>query len=133
MISVILNSYNQKKYIRQSIESVLNQSFNDFELIINDNASTDGTVEILKDYKNLDKVKIIFNKKNDTIGKRFNEAIKICNGKYISFLYSDDFYEKDKLMFQYNPIENLSNNYGLVYGPGNFFNDKGQKKIKMYQ
>lgn len=130
MISVILNSYNQKKYIRQSIESVLNQSFNDFELIINDNASTDGTVEILKDYKNLDKVKIIFNKKNDTIGKRFNEAIKICNGKYISFLYSDDFYEKDKLMFQHNLIENLSNNYGLVYGPGNFFNDKGQKKIK---
>ena len=51
MISVILNSYNQKKYIRQSIESVLNQSFNDFELIINDNASTDGTVEILKTIK----------------------------------------------------------------------------------
>jgi len=130
MISVILNSFNQKKYIRKSIESVLSQSFDNFELIINDNASTDGTVEILKEFESINKIKIIYNEKNENIGKRLNESIKISNGEFISFLYSDDFYQKDKLSFQFELIKKLSKNYGLVYGPGYFFNDLGLKKIK---
>ena len=132
MISVILNSFNQKKYIRKSIESVLSQSFDNFELIINDNASTDGTVEILKEFESINKIKIIYNEKNENIGKRLNESIKISNGEFISFLYSDDFYQKDKLSFQFELIKKLSKNYGLVYGPGYFFNDLGLKKIKKF-
>ena len=73
------------------------------------------------------KLKLYLIKKTTQLEKDLMKRLKFVM-ENIFLLYSDDFYEKDKLMFQYNLIENLSNNYGLVYGPGNFFNDKGQKK-----
>ena len=129
-ISVILNSYNQKEFFEQSITSVLNQSYNDFELIISENGSTDGSKKIIEKYKNIRNIKILDYPKNDIIGKRFNQAIKASSGKYISFLYSDDFINKKKFEIQLKEFNKLDEEYGVVYGDVEIFNQYNKIKLK---
>lgn len=95
-VSVILTSYNHENYIRESIESVLNQSFTDFELIIIDDHSTDNSWSIIKSYKD-DRIRAFRNEKNIRT-KGFHNAIRnIARGQYIAIHHSDDVWELDKL------------------------------------
>lgn len=92
-ISVIMPSYNGMKYIKEAVDSVLNQSFRNFELIIADDASTDGTKKYLSELadKYEDKIKIIFIEQNGGIGNARNTAIKAASGEYLMFIDQDDF------------------------------------------
>src|SRR5260221_11626849 len=91
-VSVILNCYNQSEWVAESIESVLNQTFHDFELIVVDNGSTDRTAEIVRAYSSDPRVRLYLHQENIPISKRFNEALDAAQGEFISFLYSDDYY-----------------------------------------
>ena len=82
-ISVILPVHNGEKYIKNAIESVLNQSFNDFELIIVNDGSTDNTLEIINSF--------------DDFRASRNNALKIASGEYIMFLDADDWFSSDAL------------------------------------
>ncbi len=90
-VSVCMPCYNRQDYIGQSIESVLVQSFQDFELVITDNCSTDGTVEIIKKYASKDsRIRFYVNDSNLGLVSNFNKGILLSSGQYIKCLHSDD-------------------------------------------
>jgi len=90
-ISVIMSAYNVEKYIAESIESILNQTFRDFELIIINDASTDKTLDIIKGFMKKDKrLKLINNKKNLYATISRNKALRIAKGVYIAIQDGDD-------------------------------------------
>jgi glycosyltransferase EpsE len=89
-ISVLMSCYNSEKTVQKSIESIISQSFQDYELIIIDDGSKDGTEEILNKYEKEEKIKIFTNKKNIGLTKSLNTLIKISKGKYIARQDADD-------------------------------------------
>ena len=90
LVSVIMCSYNHQKYISEAIESVLNQTFPDLELIIIDDYSTDNSRKIIEDYQAKDeRVRAFFHEKNMGIANTLNEGLKKVRGKFVSFIGSD--------------------------------------------
>ena len=105
LVSVIIPTYNRSYCIKKAIESVLSQTFKDFELIIIDNYSNDDTEEIINNYKNK---KIIYEKFHNygVIASSRNRGIALSNSKYVAFLDSDDWWKKDKLKVSIDCLEN---------------------------
>ena len=103
-VSVIIPVYNSGKYIKKCLDSLLNQTFKDFEAIIIDDGSIDNSVDIINNYLN-DKRFILIKRKNGGIGSARNLGINKSTGKYITFLDSDDYLENDYLLELYNKIE----------------------------
>ena len=95
--------YNTEKYLKEAIDSVLNQSFKDFELICINDGSTDNSPEILENYKKKDKRIKIINQKNQGLGAARNKGLKNSNGEFIFFIDSDDYIAE-------NALENLYKN-----------------------
>ena len=98
-VSIIIPTYNRFQFLTDAIESVLSQNYSDFELIVVDDGSTDGTDKFLKQYKN--NIKII-TQKNTGVSAARNKGIKYCDGKYIALLDSDDYWMPGKLLAQIN-------------------------------
>ena len=96
LVSIIITSYNYDKYIRECIDSCLNQTFDDYEIIVVNDGSTDSTKKILEDYINNEKIKI-FNNTNSGIEKASNFGILKAIGKYIVRVDADDKLEKNFL------------------------------------
>src|SRR5437868_7134370 len=97
-VSVIIPTYNRGKLITRAVNSVLNQTFNDFEIIIVDDGSKDETKNILMPYQNQKKNRIkYFYQENRGISAARNRGIKESTGEYIAFLDSDDEWVSDKL------------------------------------
>ena len=101
LVSVIIPAFNREHCIRQSVDSALAQTFKDFEIIVVDDGSSDGTVEILKSYG--DKIRLIC-QKNAGAGAARNTAIRVAQGKYVAFLDSDDHWRPEKLEVQMQMI-----------------------------
>ena len=97
MVSIIIPIYNAKKWIKDTIENILNQTYDNFELILVDDNSKDGTLKILKQYENKNNIKIIYLEKNVGPGIARNIGLKYAKGRYICFQDADDLWEKDKL------------------------------------
>lgn len=113
-ISVIMAVYNTKPYLKEAIESVLNQTFWEFEFIIVDDYSTDGSYEYLqKIQKTDDRIKLYRNEKNMWISFTRNKLISLTNTNYIATQDSDDISELDRLELSYNFLEN-NPDYGVV-------------------
>ena len=95
-ISIIIPTFNRAKLLARSLRSILNQNYEEWEVIIIDNFSEDNTEQIIRGFKNK---KIIYKKfhNNGSIAKSRNEAIKISTGNYIAFLDSDDWWKPYKL------------------------------------
>lgn len=93
-----MTTYNGVKYLREQIESILSQTYKDFELIICDDCSKDSTVSILKKYQNKDsRVKYFINESNLGFKKNFEKAISLCSGEYVAFSDQDDIWLPEKL------------------------------------
>lgn len=90
-LSIIVPIYNVEKYLSRCIESILNQTFKDFELILVNDSSTDNCKEICEKYKRMDSRIIVANKKNGGVSSARNLGIDISKGDYIGFVDSDDF------------------------------------------
>ena len=114
LVSVIMPAYNSEKYIGEAIESVLNQSYKNWELIIVNDASCDNTESIIKEYaaKN-SKIVLISLKENKGVSNARNIAISSAKGRYIAFLDSDDIWTSDKLTKQISFMK--ENNYSFTY------------------
>ncbi|MCS7078270.1 MAG: glycosyltransferase family 2 protein [Bacteroidia bacterium] len=99
LISVILPNYNHARFLKQRIESILCQTFQDFELIILDDASTDNSRQIIEQYRHHPKVsRIIYNRRNSgSPFKQWNKGIQLAQGKYIWIAESDDYCKEDLL------------------------------------
>lgn len=107
-ISVITPTYNDEKFIKQTIDSILNQTHKNIELIIVDDFSQDSTSEILKFFKD-DRIRIFENKENRGAAYSRNLAIAESTGDYIAFLDGDDIWEINKLEEQLKFM--IENNY----------------------
>jgi glycosyltransferase involved in cell wall biosynthesis len=95
--SVVIPSYNHEKYIGKAIESVINQTLKDWELIIVDDGSKDGSVEIIKKYAEIDPRIRLFKQANHDAPYTINRGINLSKGKYIAILNSDDLFDPKKL------------------------------------
>jgi glycosyltransferase involved in cell wall biosynthesis len=112
-ISVIIPTYNYGEFICDSIESVINQTYKDFEIIVVDDGSTDNTPEVVKKYK--DRVSYIY-KENEGPSSARNYGIKNAKGEYLCFLDSDDIFLPEKLELQAKYMEDhRDDNIGLIY------------------
>ena len=94
--SLIIPAYNVEKYIKKCLDSVLNQTYNNYEIIIINDGSTDNTSKILESYKSNKKIKII-NQENKGLSNARNTGVSNAKGDYILFIDSDDFIEKELL------------------------------------
>ncbi|PPS21321.1 glycosyltransferase family 2 protein [Brachyspira murdochii] len=91
-ISVIIPVYNVESYLRECLDSVINQTLKDIEIICIDDNSTDNSYNILLDYQKIDnRIKIIKHKENLGLGPARNSGIKVAIGEYIYFIDSDDY------------------------------------------
>jgi len=112
-VSIILPNYNSSQTIVATINSVLRQTYKNWELVIVDDCSDAKTKNILLKYRNKKKIKIFFSKKNKGAGYCRNLAIKKSNSYYLAFIDSDDLWKKNKLKTQINFMKN--NNYDFTY------------------
>jgi len=114
LISIITPLYNSKKFIEETIESVLNQTYYNWEMIIVDDCSSDNGIEIVNHYKKQDnRIKLIKLKKNSGGAVARNTAIKEAKGRYIAFLDSDDLWHPKKLEKQIEFMQ--KNNYAFTF------------------
>ncbi len=106
-VSIITPAYNSGKYIDETIQSVINQTHKNWEMIIVDDCSSDDTQLIVKEYASKDKrIKLISNKENYGVAISRNIGLKKAKGKYVAFIDSDDLWDKEKLKKQLVFMEN---------------------------
>lgn len=113
LVSIIMPSYNTANYIAESIQSVLAQSYTDWELIIVDDCSTDDTDKVVTPYLSDERIKYLKNEKNSGAATSRNRALREAKGRWIAFLDSDDLWMPDKLKKQINFME--KNDYHFSY------------------
>ena len=128
LVSIIIPCFNADKYLFETLTSVINQSFKDYEVIIVNDGSTDNTELIVKKYFNYDNFKLI-NQLNSGVSSARNTGILNSKGKYIALLDADDIWLKDNLKSKISILEN-SQNYIFTYSNSITFNSN-KKKIKV--
>ncbi|WP_095298371.1 glycosyltransferase family 2 protein [Helicobacter sp. 12S02232-10] len=127
LVSVIIPSYNTAKFISFALESVISQSFKDFECLVVDDASDDESPAIIQEYAQKDfRVLPILLTQNVGVSKARNLALERAKGRFIAFLDSDDMWEKDKLKIQIEFM--LSENIVFSHTPY-FVVDESNKRI----
>ncbi len=132
-ISVILPVYNAARFLRESLDSILNQTFEDFEIIAVDDGSVDGSQYILKQYQKRDqRLKVYYNNSNLGVSRTANRAIQLAKGDYIARMDADDVMIKSRLEIQYKFLKN-NPEYILVGGQVRLIDEDGnQKRIKNF-
>ncbi len=101
-VSIIIPAYNVSKYIKRCVESAMNQTLKDIEIIIVNDGSSDNTLEILKDFKNQDERIILISQENKGLSEARNAGIDIARGEYIQHLDGDDWIENNACKETYN-------------------------------
>lgn len=107
MCSIIMPAYNSEKYIAEATESVLKQTYTNWELLIVNDCSTDNTEQIIKSYQPKEtRIKLINQKENQGVANARNTGIQNAKGKYIAFLDADDIWQEEKLQKQIQILQN---------------------------
>lgn len=105
LISVIIPVYNVERYLEQCLESVVNQTYRNLEIIIVDDASPDNSREIYLRYQKMDaRIRIIRKEKNAGLSKARNSALEVCQGQFVYFLDSDDYIQPEMLEHMYQAM-----------------------------
>ncbi|AMK75093.1 MULTISPECIES: glycosyltransferase family 2 protein [Methylomonas] len=123
-VTVIMPTYNRKKFIGEAIQSVLDQSFQDFELIVVDDGSTDQTSEVVQAFVS-EKIKYIYQSNCGRSNAR-NRALSLARGYYIAFLDSDDLYLPEKLALQIDYMDTHPD-IGMIYTSAYCINESGER------
>ena len=129
LISIITVVYNGEKYIEQTIKSVLNQNFKNFEYIIIDGESNDSTLNIINKYKN--KIDIILSQKDKNLWDAVNKGIKLSKGEIIGWISADDTYTPSALKIISNYFNN-NKNIDFLFGSVKKNNWVNNKRKKIY-
>jgi glycosyltransferase involved in cell wall biosynthesis len=124
-VSVIMNCYNGEKYLKEAVGSVYSQTYQNWEIIFWDNASTDNSAEIAKSYD--DKLRYFRGEKTVPLYAARNYALKKARGKYIAILDCDDLWLPTRLEEQI-PLLERDDTIGLVHSDAFMFNEKGKEK-----
>lgn len=137
LVSIIIPTYNCEKFIHQTVESVQNQSYPNWEIILVDDASTDNTVTIINEFAQVDnRIKIIELEKNSGNGFARNVALDKANGRYIAFLDADDLWFPLKLEKQIKFLKDKNlpftfSFYEWIGEEGNVLNKKIEAPLKL--
>jgi len=132
LVSVIIPCYNGEKFISKAIESVLNQTYQNWELIVINDGSMDNSKKIVQKYMEDGRIKLIEHKSNRGIPKTKNTGISIAKGEYIAFLDQDDIWLQQKLELQIKCFEEESNDIGIVC-TGMIFTDSNMKPLNIFR
>lgn len=131
MVSVVLTAYNTEEYIAEAIASVIGQSYKDLELIIVNDASTDNTEEIAREFaKKDDRIKIVSNIVNKGAGMARAIGISNAKGEYVIFIDSDDFFSKDYI--KHLADEAKRTDADITSGGVTILKEDGTKEVKTY-
>lgn len=126
LVTVIIPSFNHADYIDQAIASVRAQTYDNWELIVVDDGSSDDTPEILQKFESQPRIAVIRNPVNRGQSAVLNQALAASTGEFVCFLPSDDWYLPDKLRLLVARFQELDSSYGVVYGRGQrYFEDTG--------
>ena len=110
LVSVVMSVYNGEKFLRESVESILSQTFKDFEFIIINDGSKDQTEKILNEYESLDTRIILVNQKNEGLTKALARGCKLAKGKYIARQDVDDVSTPKRIEKQVDYLSNHQEN-----------------------
>lgn len=124
-ISVVVPVYNVEKYLKECIDSIINQTLEDIEIICVNDGSTDSSLEILNDYAKKDSRIIVINKSNSGYGHTMNMGLNAASGEYIGIIESDDF--ADKNMFE--DLYKLAKEYDADIVKGDWYNYWSKNKF----
>ena len=128
MISIVIPVYNASCTLAETLDSILSQTYHDYEVILIDDCSTDTSGNIINDYAGIhENFRVVFNEKNYGVGYCRNIGIKMATGEYVAFLDSDDMWKSDKLEKQVGLIEKHPD--GLIYYTGSSFIDSDGKRL----
>lgn len=130
LVSIITPAYNAAEYIAETIESVLAQTYSNWEMLIVNDCSKDNTVEIVQSYAAKDnRIKLINLKQNSGAAAARNTAIQNANGRYIAFLDSDDLWKKEKLQKQIEFMK--QNGYAFTFTNYQYLKLKPDEKLRI--
>ena len=119
LVSVIINCYNGEKYLKEAIDSVIAQTYKNWEIIFWDNQSTDNSSKIVSSYSDK-RIKYFYARNHTFLGEARNYAVKKATGEWISFLDCDDIWYEDKLECQ---LKKITANVGMLYSRARLFVD----------
>ena len=125
LVSIIMNCYNGEKYLREALDSIINQTFKNWELIFWDNQSTDNSANIVLSY-NDHRIKFFYSKNHTLLYEARNLAIEKSQGGYLAFLDVDDYWDSAKLEKQMNVFYQTPE-VAIVYS--NYFYKNEIKKV----
>ncbi len=129
-ISIVMPVYNTKEFVGKAIESILNQTFKDYEFLIIDNGSTDGSGEVIDRYATMDsRIQVLRNKENVFIAEARNKALEQVKGEYLYLIDSDDWVLPDMLEVMYTRAKD----YEAQYVVAGYYMDyyEGEKNLAM--
>ncbi len=127
-VSIIIPVYNAEKYIRQTVQSALDQTFRDFEIIILNDGSKDGSPEILRQLQKEDDRIQVIDKPNTGVSDTRNIGISLARGKYLAFLDSDDIWKPRNLERKVSTLE--TNGKRWVFSDYDLIDEKGNLLVK---
>lgn len=127
LISIIIPTYNvSRKILTECINSVLNQTYTNFEICIaDDNSTNEETINTLKEYENNDKIHIVYRKENGMISKCMNSALEIAQGDYVGFLDNDDMLDENALYYMVSKL-NKNKSLDLIYSDEDKMDEDGK-------
>jgi len=124
LVSVIMSVYNDEKYVSQAIESILLQSFDNFEFLIIDDSSDDGSYEIIKSFSNENpKIKFFRNNERKGLTRNLNSLLKLTSGKYIARMDSDDLSDLNRFKYQIDFLKKTD--FDLVFTQAKIISPEG--------
>lgn len=138
-ISVLVPIYNAEKYIEKCLDSIVNQTYENIEIVLIEDGSTDNSLEIIKEYSKQDKRIKIISIKNNGVADARNKALENATGNYVTFVDSDDYVEKDYVETLYTNLKKyeadiaVCNCYNIIEKTGSKnFKTFGINKVKEY-
>lgn len=129
-VSVIIPTYNRTSFLNRAIQSILNQTYQNFELLVVDDASTDNTEDVVKSF-NDNRIQYLRHNENRGLSAARNSGIEVARGKYVSFLDDDDEFLPQKLEKQINKFEPLPSSTGVVYSGFCYVDKNGHEVLKV--
>jgi len=130
VVSVIIPTYNRAEMVREAIQSILDQNYTDYEIIVVDDGSTDNTRDVVTAFRDY-RIRYIYQENRGRSNAR-NHAIRLAQGKYIAFLDSDDLFLPHTLATQVNCLER-NQGFGMVYSSAKCINEKGEDLLFSYE
>ena len=113
LISICIPCYNGERFIARTLESVLNQTFGNFQLLISDNKSTDGTLSVIRTYRD-PRIKVVQNESNLGLERNWNKVLSMASGRYVKLLCADDLLYPECLSRQAEILENAGHGRAVL-------------------